>query len=283
MTDTSDSTVTSLFKSWRAGDSESGQLLAQRVSDWFYAVCSSKYGENEGHHIFQSVSQKFGEGIVSVAHSNDLVSWAHQLLTDETQQGDLATFKGNDASPYSGGHPPLTLLLKAKSALPGEVALLSAFYSGSPEGDVNAMALELGGMPSALLHARYSVKGWLKNNYDLPFKVVPAEANMDLFPLPMYEADRMTTPAEMSGFEKWMLDNVDLCQDVAEFAPFAGALRSGVPANAAEATENHAASNSDQAPQKMRLGVTEFVLVIGIALVLISFSVFAFIAATSVE
>ena len=283
MSEQTTETVTSLFKNWRAGDAESGQLLAQRVSDWFYAVCSSKYGETQGHAMFQSVSQKFGEGIVSVAHSNDLVSWAHSLLLEEASNSEISISADNEASPYSGGHPPLTLLAKAKSAMPGELELLSAFYAGVADNEIEALALDLGGMPSALLHSRYSVKSWLKNTYDLPLEVVPEKPNMDLFPLPMYEAGRMTNPSETASFEKWMLDNVDLCQDVAEFAPFASALRAGVPTSDSRASDSEVANAPQQTSKGFRFGITELTLAIGIAFVLISFFAFAFIVATSVD
>lgn len=282
MSETENTKVTELFKQWRSGHLEAGQTLAQRVSDWFYAICSSRYGDELGLPVFQSASRKFGEGIVNVAHSTDLIPWAHGLLCSEIQKNGLNPTSANVASPYSGGHPPIDLLYAAKTALPSEVELLNAFFTRKPDDEIEELAIHLGGMPGALLHARYTVKQWLKTEYQLPFGITPEKPNIDLFPLPMYEADRMASEGEVSGFEKWMLDNRDLCQDVAEFAPFSSALRAGLP----DKTQDIASPPTQSAAsteQRLVLGITNLTFVLGILLVLVSLSAFAFIVAFSME
>ena len=282
MSEIENTKVTELFKQWRSGKAESGQVLAQRVSDWFYAICSSRYGDELGLPVFQSASRKFGEGIVSVAHSTDLIPWAHGLLCAEIQKNGLTPTSANIASPYSGGHPPVDLLYAAKSALPAEVDLLNAFFTGKADTEIEELALDLGGMPGALLHARYTVKQWLKTEYQLPFGVTPENPNIDLFPLPMYEANRMANEGEISGFEKWMLDNRELCQDVAEFGPFSSALRAGLP-DKTESSDIPSTPTPVSTEQRLVLGITNLTFVLGILLVLVSLSAFAFIVAFSME
>jgi hypothetical protein len=273
-------TATLLFKEWRSGKPEAGQQLAQLVSDWFYAICSARFGESGGHHIFQTVSQQFGDGIVGVSHSSELVSWAHGLLLEEISKSDLQSTAENTASAYSGGHLPADLLLGVRAAMPSEVALLNAFYSHQEEATVDALAADLGGLPGALLHARYAVKGWLKEQHDLPFEVIPDKPNMDLFPLPLYEAGQLKNQQENEGFETWMLDEPDICQDLAEFAPFASALRTGL---LFEEEANPNPTTPQQPKQKARLGFADLTLFIGVGLVLVSFFAFAFLIASSME
>ena len=40
MAESADVTVQQLFKKWRSGDAESGQSMAQRFSDWYYAIAA---------------------------------------------------------------------------------------------------------------------------------------------------------------------------------------------------------------------------------------------------
>jgi hypothetical protein len=47
----------------------------------------------------------------------------------------------------------------------------------------------------------------------------------------------MATPQEEINFEQWMISDLDLCRDIAEFAHFAIALRGGLPAGAAPSSK----------------------------------------------
>ena len=278
-----DPMVADLFKAWRAGNADAGAQLAQRISDWFYAICSSRYGEEHGYAVFQSASRRFGEGVVGVAHSADLVPWAHGVLYSEIIRAGLQPGAVNVASGYSGGHPPINLLAAAKAALPMEVEILRRFFTGEEEASLDGIAAPLGGVPSALLHARYAVKRWLKNEYDLPFDITPERPNMDLFPLSMYESSRMKSEAEVSRFEKWMLDNTELCRDVAEFAPFAAALRMTTTSSSEsrEGSESRPVSTPPDASGSSPLSNITFIF--GLILVLCSLAAFAFIVAFSME
>lgn len=279
MSSNTDPKVAELFKTWRVGDAEAGTQLAQRVSDWFYAICSSRYGEAQGYPVFQSASRRFGEGVVGVAHSEDLVPWAHGILSTEIIRAGLTPTAVNVASGYSGGHPPVDLLFAAKAALPMEVDVLRRFFTGEDEASLAPLVEPLGGVPSALLHARYALKRWLKTEYDLPFEITPNEPNMDLFPLSMYESNRMKNESEVSRFEKWMLDNTSLCRDVAEFAPFAAALRM----SPSEMTQTNDAQAAAPASSETTGRMTNLTFAFGLILVLCSLAAFAFILAFSIE
>ena len=280
MSSNSDPNVAALFKKWRSGNAESGTQLAQRISDWFYAICSSRYGEEHGYAVFQTASRKFGEGVVNVAHSEDLVPWAHSVLCTEIIRAGVKPGAANVASGYSGGHPPVDLLAAAKTALPVEVEILRRFFNGEDVAAMGELVDPLGGVPSALLHARYSVKRWLKNEYSLPFDVTPEQPNMDLFPLSMYESNRMKDEAEVSRFEKWMLDNNSLCRDVAEFAPFAAALR--MPPSTATQQQTVDVDTPSEHPKGSNK-LTNLIFAFGLILVFCSLAAFAFIAAFSWE
>ena len=84
-----------------------------------------------------------------------------------------------------------------------------------------------GGHPHAVLSARYQLKRWLAESEGVAFVELPVAPSSDRAPLPLYEAGRMLSKAEDDSFEQWMLSDLSLCRDVAEFAPFALALRGG--------------------------------------------------------
>ena len=83
------------------------------------------------------------------------------------------------------------------------------------------------GWPMALLDARYALKRSLRDNLQVGFSIVPIQPNLDCAPLPLYESARMATDQEEAMFEKWLITNEELCRDLAEFATFAHALRTG--------------------------------------------------------
>ena len=87
-------------------------------------------------------------------------------------------------------------------------------------------------MPHAILQARNALKRLLRDKAQVPFQVIPDQPNLDLAPLPLYEAGRMSSEEEQGTFEKWLLSDIELCKDVAEFAAFAHALRGGAFAGA---------------------------------------------------
>jgi hypothetical protein len=222
-----------LFREWRAGDSQAGQTMAQRFADWYYAIATSRLGESGGASACGQACAKFGDGVVNVTESRELVPWAHSVITGLLAQGSGRAVDGDEPNAYTGNQPPKALLVKARQHLPQEVKLLEVAYSQSstPE-QVEPLAAELGGNPLGILKARYRVKQWLQVHQGVPFEVAPDEPVLDRAPLPLYESGKMASPEEEVGFEHWMISDIDLCRDIAEFAHFAIALRGGLPSDA---------------------------------------------------
>jgi len=210
--------------------------MAQRFADWYYAIATSRLGEEQGRSPCEAACQHFGEGIVEVTESRALVDWAHQIIQKEIAGAGARAKDGDEANAYTGHKKPKTLLRGARGALPEEVRLLEDVYSGrGDDGEITERARALGGMPLGVLRSRYRVKQWLRDNRNVPFEVAPDQPNLDRAPLPLYESGQMKTPKEEADFEQWMLTDLDLCKDIAEFAHFAIALRGGLGEVPAEA------------------------------------------------
>ncbi|MDP2311371.1 MAG: hypothetical protein Q8P41_00585 [Pseudomonadota bacterium] len=239
-----------LFRQWRGGDGESGQNMAQRFSDWYYAVTSSRLGDAHGRVPLQNSCTRFQQGIVSVTKEGELVAWAHDILAEELKAAGGRIPGGDFPNQITGGRSPTELLALAKAALPPEdVRLLAHTYDSAwPLDELTKEAEGLGGMPLAVLRARYALKRWLQQNMGIGFTEVPDEPNLDYAPLPLYEASRMTSATEETNFEKWLLSNMGLCKDIAEFGVFALALRGGAFKAAAASSPSPVAVAPKPAP-----------------------------------
>jgi hypothetical protein len=228
-----------LFKDWRQGDAAAGQLMAQRFADWYYAIATSRLGEGRGRRPCEVACQKFGEGIVKVSDGRKLVPWAHEIIKSELEKAGARITDGDEPNAYTNNQAPKGLLARARGDLSAEVALLEACYGGrSSAAEIEALAAPLGGNPLGVLRARYRVKQWLRDRTGVPFDVAPDQPILDRAPLPLYESGRMATIAEEDSFEQWMISDLNLCRDIAEFAQFAIALRGGVPATPPKPTQS---------------------------------------------
>lgn len=225
-----------LFKQWRGGDASSGQAMAQRFSDWYYAVTASRLGDQHGRTPLQRACTRFQQGIVGVSNPGDLADWAHGILSEELRMAGGRIPGGDFANQLTNGKLPSEILARARDSMPSaQVRLLSHAYDARyPFERVAKEAEALGGMPFAVLDARYALKRWLKNEAGVRFAEVPEKPNLDYAPLPLYEAGRMSNANEENGFEKWMLQNMPLCKDIAEFGVFALSLRNGAFARPVE-------------------------------------------------
>jgi len=233
MSETDTRTTKVLFREWRAGDSQAGQIMAQRFADWYYAIATSRLGEAGGASACEQACAQFGEGVVEVTESRALVPWAHDVITKLLSASGSRVMDGDEPNAYTGNQHPKLLLVKARAAMPEEVKLLEVAYRrGSTSDEVDALSAPLGGNPLGILKARYRVKGWMKGNLGVPFDVTPENPVLDRAPLPLYESGKMGSPEEEVSFEHWMISDIDLCRDIAEFAHFAIALRGGLPSDA---------------------------------------------------
>ncbi len=225
-----------LFKQWRSGDAASGQAMAQRFSDWYYAVTAARLGDQHGRTPLQRACTRFQQGIVGVTNPADLSDWAHGILSEELRMAGGRIPGGDFANQLTGGKLPSEILARARDAMPpAQVRLLAHAYDARyPFERVTKEAEVLGGMPFAVLDARYALKRWLKNEAGVRFAECPDKPNLDYAPLPLYEAGRMGNANEENGFEKWMLQNMPLCKDIAEFGVFALSLRNGAFATPVE-------------------------------------------------
>jgi len=217
-----------LYRQWRGGDAASGQAMAQRFSDWYYAVTACRLGDQHGRTPLQRACTRFQQGIVSVTNPNDLADWAHGILSEELRMAGGRIPGGDFANALTRGRLPSEILARARSAMPAaQVRLLAHAYDARyPFERVTKEAEALGGMPFAVLDARYALKRWLRKE-GVNFTETPDSPNLDYAPLPLYEAGRMSNANEEDGFEKWMLQNMALCTDIAEFGVFALSLRNG--------------------------------------------------------
>lgn len=236
--------VQQLFKQWRnQRDAEAGQEMAQKFSDWYYAVTAARLGDREGREPLERACQAFAAGIVHVTRTSELVDWAHGLVLGEIAAAGGRVPGGDFPNALTAKRSPSELLAGARGVLPDhQVRLLALTFDPSVEMDrLEDEADPHGGVPHAILEARYALKRYLRDSAGVPLQVVPDSPNLDLAPLPLYEAARMRSADEEAAFEKWLLTDIELCKDVAEFAAFAHALRGGAFAGHAAAASRTAA------------------------------------------
>lgn len=229
MSDAPEPTVQQLFKRWRGGDAEAGTAMAQKFTDWYYAITAARLGDQLGREPLQRACGAFAEGIVGVSRSAELVDWAHGLIETELKQVGGRTPGGDFPNALTANQSPAQLLQDARKGLSADHAeLLDAAYGGKVTlDDLIALSERHNGWPHAVLEARYALKAELKKRARINFDVVPVQPDLDRAPLPLYEAARMANEGEDASFEKWLISDIDLCRDVAEFATFAHALRAG--------------------------------------------------------
>jgi hypothetical protein len=218
-----------LFSKWRTGDAAAGQAMAQRFSDWYYAISASRLGDANCRPALQRACQRFAQGVASVTESGKLPDWAHGIIAEEIAMAGGRTPGGDHPNALTGHRSPTELLKKVRTHLTDDqVQLLAATYEANRSLDeVKRLSAEHGGYPLAVLEARYALKKALKQHEAVGFSELPERPNLDWGPLPLYEGARMSEGKEEKAFETWMLTDLSLCKDIAEFAAFALALRGG--------------------------------------------------------
>lgn len=208
-----------LFHHWRRGDESAGKAMAQRFTDWYYAMAVSRLGEPQGEGAFRSATSKFSKGVLKQEDPRRLLSWAHQIARKQIHAilDDGRPVRGDLPNAFTRRRAPSSMLQEARTHLPDPMNVLDRCYRGGDHVDLD---------PLRVLKARYALKTWLRAHMDVPFRVTPHEPDPDRAPLPYYEAGCMTNESEETLFELYMLNDQEICQDVAEFAHFAMALRS---------------------------------------------------------
>jgi len=241
MSDPTQTTVIQLFRKWRGGDEASGQEMAQRFSDWYYAISTIRIPGQGGRPPMEAACQSFAQGIVTVTRPRALVDWAHDLLERElASEGfglDANTNTGSDnPNGMTRDRSPTQLIQNVRESVDPEfIRVLALAYDAETDlQTVNTAADNIGGTPYAMLQARYALKRALRGTQDVPFAVVPDAADMDRAPISLYEANRLNSGSDMANLEKWLLSDIDLCKDVAEFSAFVHALRGGALSEWAE-------------------------------------------------
>lgn len=229
MAEQESNSIANLFRKWRGGDPAAGAEMAKRFSDWYYAITVVRLGEVQGRAPLVKACETFARDIVSVNSSGRLSEWAHGVIQTELGAAGSRIPGGDHPNSITRDRQPSEILKNAWKDLPHErLLLLSHAYSSDYPGPALVdEAEQRGGYPLAILEARGALKRWLKDVAGLPMQVVPGTPEADLAPLPLYESFRLASPAEEAAFEQWILTRFDVCRDIAEFSPFAHALRGG--------------------------------------------------------
>ena len=229
MSDLAGQTTQQLFSRWRTGDATAGQAMAQRFSDWYYAISASRLGDTNCRPALERACKRFAQGVASVTEAGKLADWAHGIIAEEIRMAGGRVTGGDHPNALTNHRSPTELLTSVRKHLTDQqVRLLSLSYDAKANLEVvKKEADAAGGYPLAVLEARYALKRALRANESVPFTEIPEKPNLDWGPLPLYEGGRMTEGNEEKAFETWMLSDLVLCKDIAEFAAFALALRGG--------------------------------------------------------
>jgi hypothetical protein len=212
--------VKALFKRWRSGDAEAGVSMAQRFSDWYYAITVMRLGDQHARAPLELACQTFAQRIMDITNADELIDFAHQIVLEEIRQAGGHAMNSDAPNAMTGGELPSTLLTRAAAGLQrGQVDVLHRTYT-----DKSLLGAE---QPIATLNARHALKVWLSRNAGVPFSVLPQAPALDQAPLPLYEAARLQSDDEVRAFEQWLVTDIDLCKDIAEFSVFAHAIRAG--------------------------------------------------------
>ncbi len=218
-----------LFEQWRGGDPEAGKAMAQRFSDWYYAITTARLGDENGRGPLERSCVTFQQGIVGVTKASHLVDWAHDIVAKEVDAAGRRNTGGDFPNALTKNQSPTTLIRTSAAKLDAaQIELLQKAYSVSANADSIAnLAMKSGGFPSAVYRARHALRQALQSEAGIAFSTTPNPENLDWAPVPLYEAGKLASPSEERAFERWMLQDPAVCREIAEFAAFAHALRAG--------------------------------------------------------
>lgn len=210
--------IIKLFINWHNNaDPQAGIKMADRFELWFDSLSSFYLGENsKKQEVYKTVCLQFSNNIKQIKKPKDLVPFAYSILHKELPK-DVSEDK--EYSPA---------MLQNRSA---EELIRNVWGDLSTE-DQNILVESYQGknIPSSLyqlLQARTNLKQHLQTQ-GIDFLSLNDVIDRDLFPLPLFEANKLKSAAEIQYFEFWLLNAPAICRDILEFAPFAHALRMGI-------------------------------------------------------
>ena len=218
-----------LYKQWRGGDAEAGNAMAQRFSNWYYAITTARLGDEKAKVPLERARVTFQQDIVNVTKSSQLIEWAHDIVAKEVDAAGRRNTGGDFPNAYTKNQSPTTLIRTAAAKLDAaQIELLQKAYSVSANADTIAnLAAKSGGFPGAVYRARHALRQALHSEAGIDFTTTLDPENLDWAPLPLYEAGKLASPAEERAFERWMLQDPTVAREIVEFAAFAHALRAG--------------------------------------------------------
>src|SRR6185503_5434966 len=119
-----------LFKAWRGGDAEAGKAMAQRFSDWYYAITTARLGDESGRGPLERSCVTFQQGIVGVTKASQLVDWAHDIVAKEVDAAGRRNTGGDFPNALTKNQSPTTLIKTVATRLDSaQLELLQKAYS----------------------------------------------------------------------------------------------------------------------------------------------------------
>ena len=208
--------IIKLFINWHNNeDPNAGNKMADRFELWFDSLSSFYLGENsQKQQIYKSVCQKFSTNIKQIKKPKDLVPFAYDILHRELPTDLINKKKEYNTNMLQNRSPQELIHCVWENLSQEDQKLLLENYNGE-------------GVPSnlyKLLQARNHLKQQLQTQ-GIDFVSLHENVDRDLLPLPLFEANKLTSQREVQYFEFWLLNAPSICRDISEFAPFAHALR----------------------------------------------------------
>ena len=110
--------IRKLFEDWQSGNASAGNEMAQRFSDWYYAIAVSRLGERIYREPVERACQRFAEGIASVSNASVLVDWAHNIISEEMRNAGERLSRGDQANAITNQKKPSEMLALAAQSSP---------------------------------------------------------------------------------------------------------------------------------------------------------------------
>ena len=130
-----------LFKQWRGGDAEAGKAMAQRFSDWYYAITTARLGDETGRGPLERACVTFQQGIVGVTKASHLVDWAHEIVAKEVDAAGRRNTGGDFPNALTKNQSPTSLIRTAAGKLDAaQIELLQKAYSVSANAETIAIS-----------------------------------------------------------------------------------------------------------------------------------------------